>query len=330
MRLRLSRPLALVLSAMLAAVSVPVSAQPSAAASLDVGSRAIEKGEQGVAFYEQGRWNEALERFREAEALYHSPVFVLYAARALRNAGRLLAARETFRQLIGERLETPAPELWSKAQRDARTELSALEALLPSAVIELRGGSTVTHVALDGRTVAIGSAIELDPGQHRAVATDSSRRVLREFSLAPGTRNVRIVIDLNPITAPAPTVPASNRPVQAERSGLYVPGLVVAAAGGTAILAGGVVGILALREKGRARDSLPAICQGTTCPQSTKPEVEGRRQRARDLGTAADILFVSGGVLAAAGIGMMIFIPGDAGSVSAQVSPRGASVRIGF
>src|SRR5690349_2715550 len=79
---------------------------------------AVDRGNEGVALYEAGRWDEALARFAEAEALYHSPVFVLYTARTLRNAGRLRDARDTYHRLVAEPIAADAPALWHQAQTD--------------------------------------------------------------------------------------------------------------------------------------------------------------------------------------------------------------------
>src|SRR5690242_10010962 len=87
------------------------------------GARAIEKGKDALALYEAGNWSGALEAFREADTLFHSPVFALYTARSLRQLGRLLEARAALERLSNETLSASAPAPWLKAQADARLEL---------------------------------------------------------------------------------------------------------------------------------------------------------------------------------------------------------------
>jgi tetratricopeptide (TPR) repeat protein len=290
-------------------------------------ARAIELGHDGVTLYEQGKWNEALERFRAAEALYHSPVFVLYTARSLRNAGRLLEAREALKRLVGEKLDSSAPELWRKAQNDGREELKALETNISSVIITLDNGSPQTRTTIDDRPVTAGVVIELDPGTHRAIAVDAADTKSVTFTLAPGTRRQRVAIQLTPSQSPPPGATGSEL---SGRRSLYVPGLIVASVGGAAMLAGGVIGVLALQKKADVRDNLPASCDGTMCPRSSESEVEGRIDAARNLGTAADIFLIGGAAVAATGVGLLIFGPSDRPTATAGMSPRGGFVRVRF
>src|ERR1051325_10238960 len=123
------RALARILSLSLCSTLLPCPAaaeEPPPNASAE----AVSRGNEAIALFESGHWTEALARFREAEALYHSPVFVLYAARSLKNAGELQQARESYRRLLDETLAPEAPEAWKRAQSDGRAELAALEASL--------------------------------------------------------------------------------------------------------------------------------------------------------------------------------------------------------
>ncbi len=113
---------------------------------------AIEKGQEGIALYERGEWLAAIERFEQADALYHSPALSLYIARSLRSTGQYLAAKTVFERLIAERLPDDAPDVWRDAQSDARAELAALERALPRVV-----GTAETSP-------------DLDPGAHEVVA----------------------------------------------------------------------------------------------------------------------------------------------------------------
>jgi tetratricopeptide (TPR) repeat protein len=247
---------------------------------------AIQKGNEGVQLYEQGRWDEALEHFREAESLYHSPVFILYTARALRNSGRLRDARDAFQKLVNERLEPPAPELWHQAQRDALAELSELEANIPADNVEEQ---------------SVVSKPTPPPPQ-----------------AAPHPR-------------PAPVATSRRTPEPKSVSeGVYLPGLVSAGVGGAALIAGGVVGIWALSDRSQLRDSLPAGCMQTTCPPSQRAKVEERSDKVRALGTAADVLFISGAALAAIGVGLMLIDPREVPGVTVRATAGHADVGFTF
>ncbi|NUO49921.1 MAG: hypothetical protein HOV80_13790, partial [Polyangiaceae bacterium] len=88
---------------------------------------ALEKAREGIALYERGEHAAALALFQEANALYHSPVLVLYAARAQRKLGKLADAAASFRSVTEESIGESAPPPWHKAQGDARLELETLE-----------------------------------------------------------------------------------------------------------------------------------------------------------------------------------------------------------
>lgn len=131
-----ARPIAVAIALTLGAASAspalaqtapPSTAGPSSPASGDAGSRAVALGREGIQLYEAGRWAEAEAKLTEAEAVLHSPVFLLYIARCRRNAGRLLDARDAYRRSVAEQLAPTAPPAWRQALVDARAELSVLE-----------------------------------------------------------------------------------------------------------------------------------------------------------------------------------------------------------
>jgi hypothetical protein len=289
-------------------------------------ARAIAKGQEAVAFFEQGKYDEALAKFQQAEALYHSPVFLLYAGRSLRETGRWVEASVALRRVASETLDDAAPLSWKQAQADARRELAALAAEVPSIVVIVEGGTLATQATIDGTSVAIGEPIEVDPGEHRIVASDGDRTEAKSVTVSPRVSGLKVVVTLPPAATPetSKALPeATSR--AAHRSTIYVPGLVVAGAGAATVVAGGVVGVFALTKSSAARGQLPASCDGTTCSSSRKEEIEANLATPRRLGTVADVLFVTGGVAVAVGVYLMIVHRAPASGGSARVSSRGAS-----
>jgi hypothetical protein len=292
------------------------------------GARAVEMGNQGIVFFEQGRWLEALERFKEAEAHYHSPVFSLYAARSLRNAGRLLEARDAFRRLAEETLPASAPAVWTQAQREGRSELATLAAEIPSVVISLLGASSSTVVLIDGRPVVPDRHVELEPGVHRVVATDAGRREVRDFTLARGARE-RVVMRLDArhdaLPALTSTPAASNH-----TGGTSLLGWALLGTGGAAVATGAAFGVLALGRKAEAEDAMTARCTGNVCPASRRDEIEAHRADARKLGTIADVLLIGGAGVGLAGAGVLLFSSPAEPPIQAAMTGRGAVVRVRF
>lgn len=277
-------PRTIALSAALALAPAPVFAQDARRDPSNAGAAAIEKGRRGISLYEHGDWPAAFEQFETAEALYHSPVFLLYAARSLRNAGRLREAKAWFSRLTAEPLDASAPELWQRAQEDGRVELRKLEEQIRN--IE-------TAAALAAPSVA---------------------------SPPP------------PVASPLPPValPPPHAAVSTGR-GYYVPGLVIAGAGGVAIAAGGVVGLLALSRRSALREDLPSSCDGMQCPISQKSSIESSAQTTRDLSVAADALWISGVAVAAVGVVLLLVDPrAQPAAISAKLTTRGGSLRLAF
>src|SRR5262245_45324754 len=107
------------------ATEPPATEPPAEPADSPERARALELGRQGLAHYNERRWVDAYERFERAEALVHSPVFVLYMARSKRELRELKNAR-----VLYERIAAPAepnePETWQVARREAESELELL------------------------------------------------------------------------------------------------------------------------------------------------------------------------------------------------------------
>lgn len=282
-------------------------AEPAPAPASDSG-RALEVGRRGIAHYERGQWQLAIETFQQAETLYHSPVFVLYVARSLRNMNRLLDARAEFERLLAERLDDSAPAAWKQAQGDGRAELAALNAQIPSVVIRVEGGSAATLVTLDRRKASAGTAIEVDPGTHVASAVDGGRQASTEFVAVAHERKKPVTVSLVPL-----------------HRGPYVPGLVVAGTGALALIAGGVVGALALSRSNEAEQNLPAGCMESVCLATKRAGIEESFEPAYRLATTADVLFISGSALLATGLVLMLIDPRDT-----SVAPRRTALGVSF
>jgi hypothetical protein len=105
---------------------------------------------------------------------------------------------------------------------------------------------------------------------------------------------------------------------------------VLVGTGGAALVAGGIVGVVALKKRDDVRENLPEDCQGTTCPISKKDEVDAEAKKARNLGTAANVLIVGGGVATAVGLGFLIWGSEKEPAVTARVSPRSADLTVVF
>lgn len=295
---------------------------------------AIAAGQQGIRAYELGQWSDALQSFREADALYHSPVFALFIARCQRRLGQLLEARTTLNQLSNELVPATAPAPWVKAQSDARAELVELAGEVPTATLTIIGGSRGARLTLDDQPVDPGTPIELNPGDHRAAATDGVRHHEINFNLRAGARH-RVALRLLAPERPRPSAPTGQRPLPtplapAPDRGVYVPGWILAGTGALGLISGGVVGILALNKRSSLRRDLPEGCEQDRCVELQKSAVEAHFKPVDDLALASDVLWISGAVLATGGIALIVIDPGPRKTATLSVSPTGGRLRMHF
>jgi hypothetical protein len=123
--------------------------------------RARDLGRAGLDAYGQGDFARALDLFQKAEALAHSPVFQLYAARSLRELGKLDEARAEFETILATTPSEGAPEAWLRARSSAEDELAAL----PSPTSE-NPETTSQDFDADGHVVSVATAEMPPPDSH--------------------------------------------------------------------------------------------------------------------------------------------------------------------
>jgi len=273
------------------------------------GDRAVTFAREGLTHYEAGAWAEALANFEKAEAASHSAVFVLYIARSQRSLNRLLAARGTYQKLVAEKLPDDALASWRQAQADGRGELAALEPTIPSLIVTAPGASPAAQVVVGDRPAALGKPLEVDPGAYKIVIVDGDKRAESEVEVRPGERGREVALTFGAPGGPGPGPgPGPNPPVQeAETEGSLAPGIALLSVGGAALLAGAVLGGLALGMDGDIKETCPDL----QCPPGTdRAAIEDDRSTMLTMADASTGLLIAGGVVAATGIVLVIVRPG--------------------
>ncbi len=263
--------------------------------------------------FERGKWllgegkiAEACKSFEESEALapaggtllnlaecrasagaYASAQSALESARALARA----AGREDARRFIDEKLEALAKKV------------SHLRVELPSSSNDDAPASVFVVRIDDHRVEARDDRAELavDPGVH-TIAVESKGRVAFHATVtvqSEGTLVAITVPTLQPLAAPIRPVAAIVKPVRSGASTPTVVGWSLAAAGGTALAVGAVLGSFALSRAHTAH----GLCPGVTCRS-----IDGvaASREAGSLGDGATAALVSGGALAVAGVTMIL------------------------
>lgn len=185
-------------------------------------------------------------------------------------------------------------------------------------VLDVRSGATAP-----GQTYALSPAkkvILLRAGSHSLTATSKDGKTLRwDVALTPG-KSVSHVFDFaapEPVQSNAsasggvhdgpvgatPVAPPPSPPPATESSGgmgtLRIAGLVTTGVG-VALLGGGFVVGAKMRSK---EDEADKLCPNDVC----KPEADKLYSDAESLAKTANVLFISGGVVTAVGVGLIIF-----------------------
>ncbi len=186
---------------------------------------------EGAQLANQGRWEDARDRFQRALAVRPSPLLRFNLAIAAQNSGHFVEAIDQYRQFLLDDND-PANAL---RRHEAQTAITAIENVLAVLVITVQGTDAPAEIELDGRALPpalLGVEIPVDPTEHvieaRGVRGGSARQVVRVGESA--TRRVALTLDLPPPNAQHTASSASPRP-SGTSSG--APARVAAAAAGT-------------------------------------------------------------------------------------------------
>lgn len=197
---------------------------------------------------------------------------------------------------------------------------------LPDAeLIDTRAGTAVPPQTYKFQSGSL--SLRLRAGTHTLTATSADGKHDRwEVVLSPG-KTVEHRFDFGAGAAAAAAPPAVPPPASAPSrtadtgtesggSGVRTLGFVALGVGAAAVAGGVVTGVLA---KGKESDATGQCSADMVCPTAAEADFDS----ASSLASVSTILFIGGGVLAAAGVGMVVF--GGGGSeapAAALVSPR--------
>jgi hypothetical protein len=155
--------------------------------------------------------------------------------------------------------------------------------------------------------------LRLRAGSHTLTASSQGKQQRWEVTLSPGRNEEHHFEFAVPGPAPASAAPPATAPAAAPATAAPAPkrggsvrsvGYVVGGLGLVAVGAGVFVGSGAKDKESQARgkcDNRPIT--GFTCPESVRGDFESAQSQAR----TANVLLIAGGVVAAAGVGMILF-----------------------
>ncbi|MEI8254592.1 MAG: tetratricopeptide repeat protein [Deltaproteobacteria bacterium] len=188
---------------------------------------------EGAQLASQGRWEEARDRFVRAIAVHPSPLLRFNLAIAAQNSGHFVEAIDAYRQFLLDDSD-PANAL---RRQEAQAAIAAIENVLATLVITVRGSDVVAQLRLDGRQLPmalLGADVPVDPTEHVVDVTGArGGRVRQVVRLGEGQAR-RIVLQLDAPTSTAvsdghgagtPGV-AATAPVSAQRVAVAAPGTI--------------------------------------------------------------------------------------------------------
>jgi hypothetical protein len=176
-----------------------------------------------------------------------------------------------------------------------------------SLTLRLRAGThTITATSSDGKQEKW--EVALSPGKTVSHRFEFAAAGAAAAAATTDPAPAGAVQPLPPISQPG--APPSEEPKKG--SPLRLVGFIAAGVGGAALVGGVVTGLMAKSKDKKATDA----CTNKVCPTSAEADFDS----AKSLATVTNVLFIGGGVLAAAGVGLIIV----GGSSSAE-NPKAAA-----
>jgi len=279
----------------------------------------------GIAARDRGDLVSAERSFRAAHGIANLPSSGFALATSLARQGKLVEALTVARAV--QRI-SPAPN-WTSASTDGYRQAGPLvvdlERRVASVTIEIAGASEdSTKVELNGvglKPPVLGVARQIDPGRHALrVTRDGFEPASTTLDLAEGEQR-RVPLTLTAIKdGAAPAEPDTTTPGEEEEElevrWVLVSGIVATALGASAIGAGVGLGVTSQNQE----DEIAPRCPGGQCP----PAEYGALESAERLATGANILYLAGGIVAAAGVTLIVIdlASEDQAAVGATAAPQ--------
>lgn len=276
----------------------------------------------------RGDYTAACPKFAESVRLTRRPGPLLNLAQCEEHQGKLMSALIHWREGIA--LLPPGDERIAVSTERA----VALEQKIPRLTVKLGptapAGSKVTLDGADLKPAAVGAAVTLDPGEHVVVVTApgymEARSTItltggerREITMAPGSEQVTP-------SAPGSTPEPPVGPPPPGRGAGWAAGFVVGGIGLAGLAAGGVTGVLTIRQK----TEVDRLCAMSPCPDSTRKEALEAARSGKLFSAISTVTFAVGGAAVIAGIILIATSGSKAPPASTTVAvtalPGGAGV----
>ncbi len=291
----------------LAAIAIPATARADSAS-------ADALFQEGRRLMEQKRVPEACTKFESSYQAEATLGTLLNLANCRQLAGQLATAWARW----GE-AEAKARQNGDDREELARERRAELVPRLPKLTIVVRNPKAGLQVFRDDAEVApgsYGSALPVDPGQHVVQVVREGGVLDRQNIQLAEAQQIQIELDLEAIEARAPKEPPKREPVKIititpddydPGAGQRTAGWVTTGFGGAALIAGFVLGGVALGEKGSADCTENALPTGAA--NSCAIDGADAISNAEGLATAGQWVGIAGAVVTGVGITLVLTAP---------------------
>lgn len=294
-------------------------------------TRADQLYEGGTALLAAGKYEQACDALNESLSIDPAPGTALALARCYEKWGKLARAWSAYQDA-----EARARRAGQTAREvAAREQAELLAPRLPKVSIQVGkelAASPGFAIDLDGKTIgaaAVGTPIPIDPGDHAVeIRADGKIPLRRAFSAKEGEATVVSALDLAPVggATPAPT----TAPPSEEDDGAspwMTTGFVVGGVGVAMLGVGTVLGILASGANSDYDEACRGFRAGTGGDAAAFAACSEARDKTVTLADTSTVMFVAGGVLAAAGVTLVVVAgAGESDRAHLELTPGVASL----
>ena len=305
-------------------------------------SSARELAKLGLQDYDAGNYEEAAKKLGQAYAVVHVPTLAVDQARALMKLGKWVNASE----LYLEAMNIPKDGSWQAVQLDAQREAEAeRKNLLPRIprvrVAVVGANATDITVVVDGTEIpkALHDAEQLlDPGTRNIRGLRGSETITESVTLNEGERRTVTLRFPQPDAASkAPDVPPLTRRNQTLANTDVVSsslerknptqktlGWISLGIGGVGVATGTVAGLLALSKRSTLRNSGACSDDLRHCDPGEQSAIDSYNTWR----VVSSVGFISGGVLAATGVTLLLTSPKQStdSQLSFSIGPSSATL----
>lgn len=284
--------------------------------------------------YRRGDFAAAYDGFNRAFRLVFVPALGVWSARSLRQMNRYVEAAERYRDVLKLELPADAPESYRTSRKEAEAELAELLPKIPTLLLQVEnpgGGEFVVRIGESEMPSALlGAKQKLNPGTHHIVASRGDETL--EYDLTLGEREAKeLLLRFDAPRAQAVTERSNAEPTEGEAPPPVASGgsdtlaWIGIGSGGALLVAGGILTFVALDKQ----SAMERVCESDgRCPTSAQADLD----TFNTLAPLSTVGLVAGGVLAGAGIGLLLFggeSPKEP-SVSFFTTPRSVGFRGAF